>query len=276
MSHDLSTPQEDFEDLLLGADRPQRPPGTGRRGLAAVLALAMLGLLVLGLAWALSRPAPEAGPPDDGAAQPVGAAPADPAPAEPGPAEPAPAEPGPAEQSPPPEQVLGPSSAQWPVPPSAKHGPRKWSPTQASGFSRSDYGAALAAVNIAGRLDPEQGPRVFRPAVSKQTVGHTTELAAVLEVQYQQYEAALGLRNGEPVPPASTQTPAAPAVGWKARGCRQACVVQLLTPIGETYAVHEIPVVWVDGDWRVRLGSPTHLFEGRTGVDPTGYQPFRK
>lgn len=254
---------DDFEDLLVNSRsaEPKPPGGKGRRGVAAALAVSLLALLVLGLAWALARPAPGAEQHQTTADQAAQLPPEQPA-TQPQPG----AEPG---------AATDPSSRDWPVPSSAKHGPRRWSPAQASGFSRTPAGAALAAANIAGRLDPYRGPGTYRPTLARQTLGHTREIRHLTEASYQQAAKTLGLRNGQPIPP-SAAAPAAPVVGWQATGCRDACVVQLLTPWKDTHVVHEVPVVWRDGDWRVRLTSPSQLFNRRDDVDPSGFQPFNQ
>jgi hypothetical protein len=258
MSNDTA-PADEFEDLLLGSSSDPKPPRGKRRGVAAILVVILLGILVLSLGWALSRPAPAAEP---AAAQDARL---------PGEAE-VPAEPAPEPTT---LTATDPSSRDWPVPASVNHGPKRWSRTQASGFSRTNHGAALAAANITARLDPYRGPTIFRPAFTQQTVGHTRTILAATEDHYRAVVELLGLRTGQPIPPSAT-SPWVAAVGWQATGCRNACVVRLLTPLQDKHLQFEVPVVWHDGDWRVRLPSPTRAFQPPTDVDPTGYIPFQK
>lgn len=264
MSSDTTTPAasvpaevDDFEDLL--TSQSPTPPRSGpRRGVAALLAVSMLAVLVLGLAWALSRPAP------------VGDANSDTAAA----AAPAVAPEADAPQAQAEAAASGPSSRDWPVPASPTNGPRNWTPTGASGFAHTSAGAAWAAANIAARLDPYAGSRIYRPAFRTQTIGTTDQLLHASDVQYAAAAAKTHTAGGRPISAAAA--PPATITSWRADQCHQTCTVHLLSVASDGQQwQHDVPMAWRGGDWVIRLTSASQLFPTAPVSNPAGFRPFQ-
>ncbi|NLT55288.1 MAG: hypothetical protein GXX79_12165 [Actinomycetales bacterium] len=98
------------------------------------------------------------------------------------------------------------------LPASRLHGPRIASDGRAAGYSRSEAGAALAAVQVLMRTSPTAGPLIYRPILAGQLTGaNTAALRQTLDAQYaalrEQAEATGGVRlpDGAPIPGANAR-----------------------------------------------------------------------
>lgn len=229
-------------------DRPSlwRPPRTAlrpawTRGVAGVLAVAALALVVGGLAYRLSVPAPPAAP--VASAPPV-------APPAPTPSDPVPtATAGSGETS----DVTAMPWQGAALPVSAAAGPYRFTETRAQGFSHDQQGAAFAAVHISTHIDPFTGPDVFVPAIEEQVVGGQ-DLVARTQRAYEVAARRQGLSAEAIAGGAPVLAPTGNITAWRIGTFRPDAVttVELLvdTPQGQR-VVYEVPVVWQDDDWRV-------------------------
>lgn len=163
-----------------------------------------------------------------------------------------------------------------PVSPSA--GPQRMTDTRATGFARTPLGAALAALHISVRMAPMTGPKVYRPAITEQVVGHdTTKQLAAVDTQYRQLAKVAGVSGGAPVIGA---TP--PFTGYRVRDYTDttATVDLVVTnPYKNTDLQYAIPVRWADGDWRIVFNPAATAGGWFTVTKPnpaTSYQPFTK
>jgi len=108
-------------------------------------------------------------------------------------------------QSPPPSST---SDLTWvdrqgtPLPVSATAGPAGQDGPLNIGYADTDHGAVLAAVHIAYAAGPSAGSATFRPALEKQVTGPAQQaLSVAVESDYAEARVAVGLRDGQPLPP---------------------------------------------------------------------------
>ena len=233
--------------------------GDWRKGTAAVLIGAVCLLVLGGLAYRLSVPAPateESVVP----APPASAAPPDPVVT--------PTDPWADSVTTPPMSAVPWQGAALPI--SQTAGPRVFTETRATGFSHDPQGAALAAVHISTHIDPYTGPAVFTPTIEEQVVsataggaagGTVTGTEAMVRRTQKLYEKAAAQRDlsaeaiadGVPI-----LAPTGDISAWRIGTFRPDAVttVELLvtTPQGQRL-IYEVPVVWRDGDWRVMFAT---------------------
>ena len=249
------------------AERP-RLAGPARYGLIFLIGCIVLGLVGTSL-LTIFRPAP------DSAVGSVSAA-SEPAEQEPAPLAAAPLPP--VDPTPAGSDVTAVTWQGYSMPVSASAGPQRMTDTRATGFARTPLGAALAALHISVRMAPMTGPKVYRPTIVEQVVGHDTskQLAAV-NTQYQQLAKVAGVSGGAPVIGA---TP--PFTGYRVRDYSDttATVDLVVTnPYKNTDLQYAIPVRWVDGDWRIVFHPAATAGGWFTVTKPnpaTSYQPFTK
>ena len=134
-------------------------------------------------------------------------------------------------------------------PVSAEHGPAVFDDTRATGFAQTPKGAALAAVHIASRLSPYNGPAVFSPTITEQVTGDTSALLTLMETEYAKVAKDNNLSNGDPL-----IRPTGQMLAWRLQDqfTPETNTVELYvkTPRA-TEVVYGVPVVWVDGDWKI-------------------------
>lgn len=133
------------------------------------------------------------------------------------------------------------------LPVSAQAGPRDTAYRLASGYSDTPLGALLAAVNIGVRTSWELGPDIFQPTIQQQVTGPFE--AAMLSADTDDWGqgASQIQESGPDAVEAAYQwvwyTPSAATVDVVTEGT---------AGDGSTvYAVTQIQVDWLDGDWRV-------------------------
>lgn len=147
---------------------------------------------------------------------------------------------------------------------SAEHGPDVFDDTRAMGFAQTAKGAALAALHIASRISPYNGPAVFTPTITEQVTGDTSALLTLMEGEYSKVAKENGLKNGEPL-----IRPTGEMLAWRIEGGftpeRNNVQLYVKTP-RSTEVIYSVPVVWVDGDWKIERQTDD---AGLTfGVDP--------
>lgn len=228
-----------------GAPRPTRRSlvDSWRPHLAKAVAGALLTIVVLivlgGLAYRLSVPAPASPPVTP--ASPTGQVAPTPSPA--------------------PDPVGNDmTSMPWQgaaLPISESSGPFIFTDHRATGFSHDPQGAALAAVHISTHLDPYTGPRVFTPTIDEQVIGGDDLLAQTMR-QYESAAKAQGLTASAIKRGAPVLAPTGEIAAWRIRNYRpdSPTTVELLvhTPHGRS-VVYEVPVVWQDDDWRITFAG---------------------
>lgn len=143
-------------------------------------------------------------------------------------------------------------------PVSDEHGPEVFTDTRASGFAQTPKGAALAALHIASRISPYNGPSVFQPTIQEQVTGDTSSLLTLMEGEYNKVAKENGLKNGEPL-----IRPTGQMLAWRLANefseNRNTVDLYVKTPRA-TEVVYTVPVVWQDGDWKIeRLADDNGL-----------------
>jgi hypothetical protein len=141
------------------------------------------------------------------------------------------------------------------LPTSRLHGPRITSRGRAAGFSRSEHGAAFAAVHVLIRTSAASGPRVFEPVLASQVVGtHAAAMKTSVANEYEQLRAQYGVSEGAPIPGGDAQVQGYRITTYDA-GARRAWVDVVLasSQLGSPTSVVDFTVElrWAGGDWRV-------------------------
>lgn len=146
------------------------------------------------------------------------------------------------------------------LPVSASDGPANIGDGLASGFARTERGAALAAVHISLRTGAFTGPGIYGPTIGEQVVGDAAEqMRTRVDAQYNQDRREAGVESGEPVFTDCSE----------ATGCTTTLGYFISTDEGDEKVVHllvealDVPpgsaklfnsrltVRWADGDWRL-------------------------
>jgi hypothetical protein len=163
--------------------------------------------------------------------------------------------------------------AQLPVSP--VHGPRSVSNAAASGFTRDEGGAALAAVHLASRVAPQVGPAIYGPNIERMQ-GDVSAMMAQVDADYAAARAASGIPDDQPLR-AYGQTigyamplPPGPETSE--------VTVHLLgrgagPDGGEVVVAIPVTLVWLDGDWYLTV-PPGARWDGQPVAGTAGYQLF--
>lgn len=237
--------------------------GNWPRATAGIM-LAAVGLLVVGgLAYRLSVPAPTAAPPMDPPPTPTPTA--------------SPATPDVAADRPAMSAVPWQGAA---LPISDTAGPQVFTETRATGFTRDPQGAAVAAVHISTHIDPFTGPAVFTPTIEEQVMvtGGVEDLVRRTQKLYEKAAAARDLTSQAVADGVPILAPTGDISAWRIGTFRSDGVttVELLvtTPQGERL-IYEVPVIWRDGDWRVTFeGASAAEFRVTATDDTTDFTTF--
>jgi hypothetical protein len=164
------------------------------------------------------------------------------------------------------------------IPVSRSAGPSSQVGGLASGFSRTELGAALAALHITGRAAGSFGPAIFEPTIKNQVVGENADtMLAKVSQDYEGQRQKLGLKEGEPLPSSGGQV-----LGYKIEEFTpdRAAVTTIsgLAPDAQKFFGLSVDVVWRDGDWRLIAppdGSLASAFKEFTGM-PEGVTLFKR
>lgn len=141
------------------------------------------------------------------------------------------------------------------LPVSTVHGPREMHDGRASGFSRTEVGAAIAAAHLVAMTSPSVGPAVFEPTLAVQVVGaNASVMAERVAEQYQALRLSAGVQAGRSVPGAD-----ADLVGFALdafdRETGHATVRLVLTSAelrsGDRVLELSVVLTWSAGDWRL-------------------------
>ena len=155
----------------------------------------------------------------------------------------------------------------WPCRP-APTGPPTRRGDVATGFARTELGAAMAAAHLSVRIDPYAGPASFEPTITTQT--HGGDPGALLAATRDRYTALGG--DGGPIPTTTGQI-----TGWRIDGWTpDAPTTVHLRVAGPAGAATDygIAVVWVDGDYALVDPTRADTFTTRPADDPTSYRSF--
>lgn len=193
--------------------QPDRRPAWTRIT-AAVLAITLFGLLVVGLAWRLSATAPPEAAPTDG------------------------------------YDVTAVSWQGLALPISPTAGPATFTDTRSKGFAQSELGAALAAVHLSSHIDPYTGPAAFEPTIDEQVIGDTAALKKLVNATYADQAKKHQVTGGAPILAPTGQMKAWRIDGYNPTGVNNV-EIYVGTPTGSD-VVYMIGVQWVDGDWKLK------------------------
>lgn len=163
--------------------------------------------------------------------------------------------------------------AQLPVSP--VHGPATVTAAEASGFTRDEAGAALAAVHLGTRVGPHVGPDIYVPNIERMR-GDISAMMAQVDAEYAAARAASGLPDSEPLriygktigyamplpPGPDTEEVTVHLLG---RGAGE--------DGGEVLVTIPVTLVWLDGDWRLTV-PPGARWSGQPVAGTAGYSLF--
>lgn len=159
------------------------------------------------------------------------------------------------------------------LPISEQDGPRDGSADVAHGFSRSEFGAALAAAHLSVRIDPYAGPDSFRPTILKQTHGGDPRgLAKATQQRYELVAEASGVEFGRPIPADTGRID-----GWRIEHFdpERTSTVHLLVSAPDGQALDfAIQVIWVSGDFQLVDPRAAGNFLRTDNPDPAQYTAF--
>jgi hypothetical protein len=139
------------------------------------------------------------------------------------------------------------------LPESVSAGPRRRVGGQVGGFARNELGAALAAIHLASRIDPTNGPGVFLPTIKEQVVGDVQQLRENTENEYARVRREQGKANGEPLQSQGTGRLA----GYHliSQNPEEATVDVIVGIDDGSFWAYRYELQWVDDDWH--LVAPT-------------------
>jgi hypothetical protein len=169
------------------------------------------------------------------------------------------------------------------LPFSPVHGPRVTDHGRAAGYSHTDQGAALAAVQVLMRTSASAGPGIYRPILDTQVIGSNREiLARGLDAQYQQLrrQATVPVHDGGPLP--GNDAAVAGYIATDGDSTDGLAVIDILVSSPSLAAGQLVDFVvtlqWSGDDWRVLAppsgdwGAVAHL----AGNPPPGMRDYRK
>ena len=152
--------------------------------------------------------------------------------------------------------------------PAGPDGPTDPGGDVATGFARTELGAAMAAAHLSVRIDPYAGPASFEPTITTQT--HGGDPGALLAATHDRYTALGG--DGGPIPTTTGQI-----TGWRIDGWTPdtptTVHLRVTGPAGAA-TDYGIAVVWVDGDYALVDPTRADTFTTRPADDPTSYRSF--
>ncbi|NJQ13533.1 hypothetical protein [Streptomyces bohaiensis] len=161
------------------------------------------------------------------------------------------------------------------LPLSPAHGPAEVSEVVASGFTRDEGGAAVAAVHLASRVGAQLGPDIYGPNVERM-VGDISAMMAQVDRDYARARAASGLPESEPLRTYGR------TIGYvmplPPREDTPDVTVHLLgrdagPAGGEILVVIPVTLTWEAGDWRLRV-PPSARWNGQPVAAVDGFTLF--
>lgn len=165
------------------------------------------------------------------------------------------------------------------LPVSRLHGPRTTTATTASGFSDSEFGAALAAVHILIRAGAAAGPGTYEPTITQQVLGvNAAAMKLLAHQEYQQMRVQKNVADGQPV------EGDAEVLGYRVGSydamAGTATIEVLLTspslrPKGQLVQI-DVALQRADGDWKV-IAPPRGDWASATktlATEPEGLLPY--
>jgi hypothetical protein len=141
------------------------------------------------------------------------------------------------------------------LPFSRLHGPRIINSGQAAGYSRSEQGAAFAAVQVLARTSATVGPLIYEPILATQVTGvNLPAMKLAITDEYERRRAASGVDEGAPVPVPGTSIIGyvMAAYGPQSDSATVDVVITStsLQPSGQSIAFH-VGLLWQGDDWKV-------------------------
>ena len=166
------------------------------------------------------------------------------------------------------------------LPVSRIHGPRITSRGRAAGYSRSELGAAFAAVHVLIRTSATSGPEVFEPVLAEQVTGRDVAAMKLLVAeQYEQLRVQYHVPEDEPIP-----TGDATVLGFRVStydgdaGRAWVDVILSSADLGSASRVvsFDVALRWAAGDWRVVAPRDGDWSARATllGSPPAGMVPY--
>ncbi|MBC3763445.1 hypothetical protein H7K62_17280 [Quadrisphaera sp. RL12-1S] len=144
-----------------------------------------------------------------------------------------------------------------PLPVSATAGPTRHDGPLDVGYSKTDFGAVLAAIHISWAAGPTAGSTTFRPALEKQVTGPARQaLHAAVEKDYAEARVQAGLRDGQALPAGDARL-----IGYHVEqlpaGNRHVQLVLTAAAADGSRQVFSVDVVmtWQDDDWHLLAPS---------------------
>lgn len=162
------------------------------------------------------------------------------------------------------------------LPFSRLHGPRITTGGEAAGYSHSEQGAALAAVQVLMRTSASAGPSVYEPVLATQMTGaNLPAMKLALEDEYQR----LGTSTTQSAPHGNAQVLGYLLVAYDpAVGNGTVDVVVTSPDLAGQDISFRVSLVWAQDDWRV-LAPPSGRWgtvATTLGAPPAGLLDYRE
>ena len=141
------------------------------------------------------------------------------------------------------------------LPVSQRNGPRLLKAGRASGFTRTQAGAALAAANLVPRTSPNVGPAIFGVTLSEQVRGpNRMAMARLVAAEYELQRQRSGVPEGSRLPGADAELLGYAGAGVGADGTHATVQLALTSPdlrATDRLLVVFVSLQWADGDWQL-------------------------
>jgi hypothetical protein len=142
------------------------------------------------------------------------------------------------------------------LPFSRLHGPRNTSRGEAGGYSRSETGAAIAAVHVLMRTSASAGPAIYAPVLATQVTGtNLPALKLATSDEYERLRAQSRVADGAPIPGnGGAQITGYVVHAYEARAGAATIDVVVTSPdLSSTgrYVSFRVLLSWQHEDWRV-------------------------
>jgi uncharacterized protein YceK len=146
------------------------------------------------------------------------------------------------------------------LPFSAVDGPHRTADGLAAGYSHTQAGAALAAIQFLARTSATAGPNIYQPVLDHQVTGsNLPAMRLLLDQQYHQLQAKVGVAEGAVIPGNDATVAGYLVRAYSVRSDGQDAATAPLGVVlssaqlqakGE-FVEFEVSLIWLRGDWQL-------------------------